>query len=285
MNTNTLPEYYNEATPNPCYRLENLPLFETYMFQNCPLAIVLVVEGSTRNFRSEILKHRPCHQVIIQHNKTFRNCPKKLLQNKVACDLYHAYKNAFTVALNKGVPRVCIFEDDFFMADYNKHLVQQIDLFIQESNPSIYSLGAFSAKPAEFFNINKTHVRCINIISSHAVIYSAQYMKKFIEYTPTDVFYCHVDQVWHKITPDDLWVTATPIAFQLMVETENSKEWSTWMSRQFFSFFKMNQTHTNWKMLMWWCIHHRCVLLMFLMFSAIIIILTMSIIMYIRYIR
>jgi len=276
--------FYN-ATPSdnpPCYRLENLPLFETYMFQNCPLAIVLTVEGSTRDFRSEISKHRPCNQVIIQHNKTFRNCSKKLFTAKVACDLYHALTNAFTVALNKGVPRVCILEDDFFMADYNKNLVENIDAFIQEFNPSVYSLGSFFVTPATFFNANKTHVRCVHMNSAHAVIYSAQYMKQFIEYTLTNVNDCHVDQVWYKITPDDLWITVKPIAFQLMVPTENSGEWSSWVDRKLFPLFKLDQTHDNWSMLMWWCIHRNCFLLLIILCSAIILVLTVSIVMYIR---
>ena len=91
---------------------------EKGMFDNyIDMIYILTMENSTRkeHYMNQINTYIPHKNILIQYNKGFKNCHKKLVKQDTMNDLNDAYYHAFLNASNNDYKNIIIFEDDFFL--------------------------------------------------------------------------------------------------------------------------------------------------------------------------
>jgi hypothetical protein len=152
------------------------------MFDNyVDMVYILTMENSDRkeHYMNQINTYIPHKNILIQYNKGFTNCKKKLQHQDTINDLNDAYYHAFLNALQKNYKNIIIFEDDFtFDYNINQLVVDDIGKFIKTNNYHIYHLGSL-------FHISipsiSMHLKSYYITSSHGVIYNRDYVYYYIK--------------------------------------------------------------------------------------------------------
>ena len=212
---------------NKCYR-HHLLQFDSGMFDDCvDMAYVLTMENSKNHdsFMQQLEIHKPHSKVIVQYNKGYKNC-NKLLANQISTDdITDAYRNVFEHALHHNYRHVLVFEDDFFMDDYNEEDIDNINNFVSKNKFSVYNLGALLCYNGLdiFGDTESNHYKCEMSAIAHAVIYNKHYMKDFIKAADKQkIIEC--DRFWND-SKYKVYTYKKPIAFQLFPETENSNNW------------------------------------------------------------
>ena len=239
----------------PCYRYRyasyrDKPLFDA---QTVGAAYVLIMEHSDQedDMQEQLDFHRPAENVVVQYNRGFRACSKPdLLQSKIAFDLAHAYYTAFRHALDRGHPRVLVFEEDFFLENYTPKDVACISQFLREHDPDVYSLGMLQFLYGRWKN-QGPHMRALGpMYCSHAVVYSRRYMQHYVAAYRTQPQQFlrvngHVDRVWSQLT-DQRYMYFKPIAFQLVRLSDNMKDYSGAYHRMLVQLFQLEKHNKRW---------------------------------------
>lgn len=167
-----------------CYRMNTL-YFDKGMFDEyIDMVYILTMENSIREseYLYQLNTYKPLSKVIIQYNKGFKLCSKKLYRQKPWADLNDSYLHVFLHAQKNNYSNILIFEDDFFFDNsmnqdsYKKH-VTRIGKFITNNKYHVYNLA-----PLYHISIPSIiHIKCIKYGSSHACIYSKLYIEWFIK--------------------------------------------------------------------------------------------------------
>ena len=87
-------------------------IFDKYI----DMVYILTMENSKRvtHYMTQLNKYKPLKNILIQYNKGFKKCNKKLFKQNTIYDLNDAYYQAFLNAKNNNYKNIIIFEDDFF---------------------------------------------------------------------------------------------------------------------------------------------------------------------------
>jgi hypothetical protein len=206
-----------------CYYYENIKLDHGLFDNFIDCVYILTMENSSRKiqYMNQINKYKPHKNIIIQYNKGFKLCNKKLYQDNSLYDLNDAYYHAFIHAKNNNYENIIIFEDDFFFDDtINQEIVNSIGYFINNNNYHIYSLGSLP-----FVNIPSfyEHRRSIFMACAHSLIYNKSYYDIYIK------LYKNNKIKQHDININNNQIIKygyyKPLCFQLFPKTENQKQW------------------------------------------------------------
>ena len=213
-------------------------IFDKYI----DMVYILTMENSTRvnHYMKQLTKYKPLKNILIQYNKGFKKCNKKLLKQNTIYDLNDAYYHAFLNAKNNNYKNIIIFEDDFFFDNLNMNDINSIGNFIKYNKYHIYHLGT-----AVHISIPYTlyHHRAFISVASHGVIYNMCYFDIYINnynkslVTQNDMFWNKLDIIKYKYYK--------PICFQIFEETNNSINWKFSKIGLFFiKLFGINKSHT-----------------------------------------
>lgn len=199
-----------------CYYYEILNETNFPIMNNVDVAIILVMEGSTRLKKDPFLLNL-ARKTVIQYNKGFRNCDKPDSITQSNHDLNHAYLNAFNYTQN--LENVIVFEEDAEILNYNIRNYKIIDDYISKNNYSAISF--WSDSRLEYYNdyFYKTNG---NVSGSQAILYSKSEREKISEAIINGNYDGHFDSHYLK----DMLVYTQPLIVQLIAETENFNNWN-----------------------------------------------------------
>ena len=216
-----------KTVTSSCYYYQTIHLEESSL--DIDAVYVLTMENSERleKIKKELYLHKPGKVVMIQINKGFRNCSKRLCKDSTEdidvsyMDISHAYLNAFKNAVNNQYKNVLILEDDaiFSKEYYNADNLKIINEFIPklDAKQSLFALGLVPW--ISLYNSNGIR-RSVAASGIHATIFPISVMKKII----SDC---------NNIRDMDMYVNLNcaryfshnPLISQTFPQTENSNNW------------------------------------------------------------
>jgi hypothetical protein len=158
--------------------------------------------------------------IIIQYNKGFKLCKKKLLKNYSNYDLNDANFQVFNYSIEKNYNNILILEDDFIITKniYKKEYVNAISYFVKNKDYNVLSLGAFPYIKQCF---GKYISKCFIIACNQANIYNKKYFQIFKNRIKS-IKYKHADDFRNV---SKLYMTNIPIIIQPFPITYNMKQW------------------------------------------------------------
>jgi hypothetical protein len=208
----------------PCYYYEEFHVTQGSLDPSVDCTYVLIMHGSPRKQQiyQNIVKSNLTTNVVFQYNYGYKKCDKDLRKRGPNYDLEDANKKAFKHALDRGYKRILLLEDDceFDERVRDPKVIEDLNSFLIEKNPSIYSLGTtFSlSSPIDIVTQKKHHLLLYNS-AAHAVLYNEDYMRYAID---TDFMLGHSDFETNRHTSK--YTYHKPVAYQKVEETENARE-------------------------------------------------------------
>jgi hypothetical protein len=201
--------------------------YEEYIFNN-PLLDVdatyiihLIGNGRYENIIEQLYKFPISKKVYILLNKGYKKCNKGPDITKPPLDLIDAYLEIFDHAKDKK--SILILEDDFIFDNKILEPIHKLNInhFIKEKTDTefVYYIGAvpFVLLPYDFYNYKN-----ILALGSHSVIYSKKFrentLDKILKINDWDLY---LNTTWSR------YIYYTPLCYQLLPETENSKYWAS----------------------------------------------------------
>ncbi len=209
--------------------------YQTMHFKSSSLDVdavyVLTMENSERldKIKMELYRNKPGKLVIIQINKGFKNCTKRLCSNSKKDidashkDISHAYLNAFKNALENNYKNILILEDDavFSKEFYNAENLKVVNEFIPklDSNNFVFALGLIPwISLYHSYGIR----RSLLATGTHATIFPASVIE-------------NIARDCNSIGDIDVYVNQKcvryfhhyPLVTQTFPETENRQTWGT----------------------------------------------------------
>lgn len=207
--------------------------YQTMHFKSSSLDVdavyVLTMENSERleKIKMELYRNKPGKLVIIQINKGFKNCTKRLCSNSKNDidashkDISHAYLNAFKNALENNYKNILILEDDavFSKEFYNAENLKVVNEFIPklDSNNFVFALGLIPwISLYHSYGIR----RSLLAMGTHATIFPASVIE-------------NIARDCNSIGDIDVYVNQKcvryfhhyPLVTQTFPETENKQTW------------------------------------------------------------
>lgn len=144
------------------------------------MVLTMTASGRMESVWEQLLEHCPHRRVFVFTNPGYRNCSKRLCQQRPDFDLLDAYKTMFEFALAHEFRRVLTFEDDFFWSSHvrnAKHL-QRVGHFLDTYGNTIdhYFLGCIPmlAVPTGY------HWRLFSAGGTHAVVHTERGMHTYL---------------------------------------------------------------------------------------------------------
>lgn len=207
-----------------CYYYEEFHVTQGSLDPSVDCTYVLIMHGSPRKQQiyQNIVKSNLTTNVVFQYNYGYKKCDKDLRKRGPNYDLEDANKKAFKHALDRGYKRILLLEDDceFDERVRDPKVIEDLNSFLIEKNPSIYSLGTtFSlSSPIDIVTQKKHHLLLYNS-AAHAVVYNEDYMRYAID---ADFMLGHSDFETNRHTSK--YTYHKPVAYQKVEETENARE-------------------------------------------------------------
>jgi hypothetical protein len=224
------------------YRYEMIKTNEGMFDNYIDIIYILTMENSKRrdHYMKQINIHKPHKKILIQHNKGFKKCEKKLYKQNSLYDLNDAYYHVFLNALQNNYKNIIIFEDDFFFDEtINKYIVDDIGNFITTNKYHVYNLGNLYGFPVPSFS---THTKNFLFICSHGAIYNIDYFNYYINKYEKNMKYAN-DLIWNSLNIIK-YNYYKPLCFQLFGPTDNKNLWATGkIFVTLMNFLKMDITH------------------------------------------
>ena len=211
-----------------CYYYRDFNQCEGNYDSSIDCMYVLIMHGTYResNIKKEITRSKITSRVILQYNYGYIKCKKNLEYQKPNYDLCDATKTAFSHALKNGYTRIIVLEDDcqFDCRIRQSQVINDINSFLLEKNPCVYNLGPLisMARPLDIL-LHRPHQRVYYAFCTHAVIYNKKYMEGFTRCNAG-----HID-LTNTFTCNHHYIYRIPLAYQLIVETDNSKNGWGWL--------------------------------------------------------
>jgi hypothetical protein len=216
-----------KTVTSPCYYYQTIHFEESTL--DVDAVYVLTMENSDRleKIKKDLYLHRPGKVVMIQINKGFRNCSKRLCKDSTEdidvsyMDISHAYLNAFKNAVNNQYKNVLILEDDaiFSKENYNADNLKIINEFIPklDAKQSVFALGLLPW--ISLYNSNSIR-RSVAASGIHATIFPISVMKKIL----SDCSNIRDMDVYINMNYK-LYFIHNPLVSQFFPQTENFNNW------------------------------------------------------------
>jgi len=227
--------------------------------------------GRLEHIREQLEQVQPTSTVYIAHNKGFKKCDKKLIEQASYQDLTDAFLQCFKHADSQGYNNILILEDDFIFSPDIKNIpdINSICQFVssKEGDAFIYYLGCI---PVLIFPYDSSHYSSLKSLTYHSVIYSKKARSKITDFS---------DKHWDVIVEKNIgsrYLYYKPLCYQLFPETENKKEWAdkdsgivTWIKNAFIKGLSLDK-EAEWG---FFIIYFLAKLIMVLLFIIILFIL------------
>ena len=213
-------------------------------FIDATYIIHLKDNGRLDHILEQLKEYQPTSTIYIAHNKGFKKCDKKLIEQASYQDLTDAFLQCFKHADSQGYNNILILEDDFiFSSDIkNPGHINSIRQFVlsKEGDDFIYYLGC-----VPIFIIPKSvgsHYLSLKSLTTHAIIYSKKARSKITDFSGK-----HWDVIVEK-NIGSRYLYYKPLCYQTFPETENKKEWAdkdngviTWIKNAFIKSLSLDK--------------------------------------------
>lgn len=210
-----------------CYRYKVVHLTGVGIMEDIiDAAYVMTLENSPRvtDMVTRLQQLTPLSNVVVQYNKTYRNCNKSGVVNTPNLDLHHAMRTAMQTALKQGSRHILLMEDDCeFLPRFTRENALYINQFLREDNDiDAYLLACIPM--ISMPTMNGKHMRIFSGGSTHAVLWTEKGMREFLKLPLRN----GADEVFVDIlitTKLRVFAPSSPYAVQLHADTENSRNW------------------------------------------------------------
>ena len=214
-----------------CYKMiklklkkPNIGLFDKYI----DMCYILTMEDSSRTLQyiDQIKKYKIASNIIIQINKGYKKCNKKLYKQSSNHDLNDSYYNVYKHAKHNNYKHILVLEDDFIfdkmiLTDEGAKAIESIGLFITNNIYDVYTIGPTIHIS---YPVSLKHHKCMLLTTSHSVIYSKHYINYFIDNYEKNLITQSFDEYWNKLEIIK-YKYYKPFCYQLFYKTENSSSW------------------------------------------------------------
>jgi hypothetical protein len=206
-----------------CYHFEKIEYAKGLFDETVSATYIIHLEGNGRlaHIKDQLEKYQPTKTVYIVHNKGFKKCQKKLIEQISYQDLSDAFLQAFKHATTHNYGNILILEDDFIFSPeiQTPKTIHNINSFLIEKSEEefIYYLGC---NPIFIVPYNYYTYYSLHSLSMHGIIYSKQTIRKKL-----DVQYKHWDVIISK-NISNKYLYYKPLCYQTYPDTENKLSWS-----------------------------------------------------------
>lgn len=216
-----------------CYYYKKY-FFNNGIFDNIvDCCIVLLMEHDKereKHVLKTINKYKLCRNTIIQYNKGFKKCSKKLYKQSSMYDINETYYTAFKYADSDNYKNILIIEDDAIFDNNikNPKIIKDIELLYKNKEVNMFHLGPAGALFDPLSILLDTY-NCKKILitsAAHANIYNKKFREIYYKSYETGNRSISVDYNHNIFTYGNIYTYNKPLAFQPIIETENSKDWN-----------------------------------------------------------
>ena len=197
-------------------------------FINATYVIHLEGNGRYENILKQIKQFKTTNKIFILHNKGFKTGLKQKYIDKAPLDIIDAFLTCFKHACNNNYKSILFFEDDFICDEklLDKSITNEISDFVKsktiQNEKWFYHLGVLPIVSSTSFG---NHRQLFIGGGCHAVIFSNQFMKYLLSYTPKDIVDWDVFLAKTTLFNTKRFMYDKCLCYQTWPETENSKLW------------------------------------------------------------
>jgi hypothetical protein len=209
---------------------------------------LLTMPNSSRKsqYMNQLATHVPCSRVVVRTNLGYKACVKLDTVNSPATDLTHALASVFVTALASGMNRVMVLEDDVQFTPEIKQGSADVVEFLNGKGKDachVYNLGPNASFGNPFAATNGLHIKILRLSGTHACIYNADYMSKFIYYSSRgEVKHCDD----HPIMKHATYMYKTTLAAQIFESTENKADWENPVTKVWIQLWNIDKSIDNY---------------------------------------
>lgn len=209
---------------------------------------IIYLEGNEermKNINEQLAKYQPTKNVYILFNKGYKNCNKKLPQQKATFDLVDSFYQIFGHAREKNYNNILILEDDFMFNEKIKdeELNSNLCHFLNGKNITddfAYLLGCvpyFQIPSLETFGYEKyPHNRLLVSTGTHSIIYSKGFREKLLSKNQNDLedwdLYLNFNSY-----ETSRYIHSQPLCYQLFYESDNFGSWNDFLNIKYIMMF------------------------------------------------
>lgn len=197
-------------------------------FINATYVIHLEGNGRYENILKQIKQFKTTNKIFILHNKGFKTGLKENYIDKAPLDIIDAFLTCFKHACNNNYKSILFFEDDFICDEklLDKSITNEISDFVKSENIQnekwFYYLGVLPYITSTSFG---NHRQLFMGAGCHAVIFSNQFMKYLLSFTPKDIVDWDIFLAKTTLFNTKRFMYNKCLVYQPITETENSKLW------------------------------------------------------------
>lgn len=213
-----------------CYYYKNF-FFDKGLLDNIvDCCIVLLMENNKireKSILKTITEYKLCKNTVIQYNKGFKKCYKKLYKQTSIYDINDAYYTAFKYSDLNKYKNILILEDDVIFDDNikNPKIIKDLESLYKNEDVSMFHLGShnFILYPRYLINNYFNCRKLIVVYQSHANIYSKKFRIIFNKEYESGKRLLSFDQDFFSLKYGNIYAYYKQLAFQPMDETENKE--------------------------------------------------------------
>jgi len=227
-----------------CYHFKELTFKYGIFDKSIDATYVLTMQNKGRfnNIHKQLSAVKPSKKIYVVFNEGYKACSKPLQKKNSSVDLIHANFEVFKHAQQHNYKSIMILEDDFIFdkeITYLKH-VSKINEFCHQHREKSYCLSLGSL-PLIVFPINDSFYYSFASTGTHCMIYSTQFMKETLSKNHNRIkdWDIYTNASWKR------YVYGQPLCTQIFSETENQKNWPSFLGLKNFFLYIVKQVELD----------------------------------------
>lgn len=209
-----------------CYTFKKMKYNAGLLDDAVDATYIIHLEGNGRydDIMNQLKIYHPTKEVYILFNKGYKKCQKDEHIKLPAHDLVDAFLHIFKHAKNENYDNILILEDDFIFTEKIKKTSTQQDIctFLNEHKNEDYQyfLGCLPLLQLPC-TLDCKHYINICSLGMHAVIYTKKNRERLLKVNQKNI----TDWDYYSFTHSRRYTYCEPLCYQLLNDTENSKNW------------------------------------------------------------
>tara|TARA_B000000477_G_scaffold3642_1_gene3327 strand:+ start:16375 stop:17184 length:810 start_codon:yes stop_codon:yes gene_type:complete len=213
---------------NNCYKIITRNNTNGLFENSIDATYIIYLEGNLKrlkNIEEQLANIKPTKKIHILVNKGWKKCNKSKYITNTAKDLVDCNITCFKHAKKHNYDNILILEDDFIFDKIDKYDIDAINYFLKnniENKISFY----FGTLPFLFIPYSKSIYRGIINIYTHSVVFTKKLRNDILKYNYEKIFCWDTFQNYNN---NNKYYYYKPLCFQVIEETENSKNWPVFL--------------------------------------------------------
>ena len=209
---------------NNCYKIKTIYNTDGLFDYSIDATYIIYLEGNIKrlkNIQEQLNNISPTKKIHILINKGWKKCNKSKYITNTAKDLVDCNITCFKHAKKYNYNNILILEDDFIFDKINKNDIQNINYFLKNNINDKMSFY-FGTLPFVFLPYSQYIYRGIINIYTHSVVFTKNLRNDILKYNYKNIFCWDTFQNYYN---NNKYYYYKPLCFQVIEETENSKNW------------------------------------------------------------